>query len=463
MEKLRCARNDANNGREDGGRRCSGLRKDGGGRGAAGASGKAGICAGGDDLCVCGGREGGATGAASAGIRIGRLELESRAMLAPMAGVTDGAFRRICRGLGFRGAIFTEMASVNGLWHGDRKSAVLTKIDGCERPAAVQLFGSDPGMAALIADRLNGAENISFVDINMGCPMPKITKSGAGAALMQNPDLARRLVGAVAKASRYPVSAKIRKGWDSASTCAGTAEFAKMLEDAGASMITVHGRTREQMYGGKADWEAIAAAKAAVAIPVVANGDVFCVGDALRLLAATRCDGVMVGRGAQGNPWLLGQIEKALAAAARPSGDAGLAGVAGLAGDARLAELAGAANPYSAALAAPAASHATATSAAAAALAASHASAAPADLIDPPASATVSAALFAEPGLAERKAAMRAHLLLAVELKGERIGVLDMRKHLAWYVKGMKNATAIKSRIFTLQSAEAILECIDSL
>jgi nifR3 family TIM-barrel protein len=335
-------------------------------------------------------RSGGRPASRRGGIRIGALELESRVMLAPMAGVTDGAFRRLCRELGFRGAVFTEMASVNGLWHNDRKSAELTEISAPERPAAVQLFGADPGMAATIADRLNDAEGISFIDINMGCPMPKITKSGAGAALMLNPELARRLVGAVVRASRYPVTAKIRKGWDSAG--ANAAEFAKMLEDAGASMITVHGRTREQLYSGKADWNAIAEVKAAVSIPVVGNGDVCCAGDALRMLSATRCDGVMVGRGAQGNPWLLNQISDAMALAAE--------------------------------------AYPSAPSA---------------------------------PSLAEKKAAMRRHMLLSIELNGEPVGILDMRKHLAWYVRGMRNAAAIKNSIFSLSDAESILACIDSL
>ena len=224
--------------------------------------------------------------------------------LAPMAGVTDLTFRLICKSYGADG-LTTEMVSAKGLYFGNKQTADLMRLDEREKPAAIQIFGSDPDIIAEIVPQVveYGA---AAIDINMGCPMPKIVNNGDGSALMKNPSLAGEIVRKAAYASSIPVTVKIRKGWDRDTA----AEFAKVLEANGAAAITVHGRTREQLYQGKADWDTIRAVKKAVKIPVIGNGDIFTAADARRMLEYTGCDGVMVGRGAQGNPFIFRQIKE---------------------------------------------------------------------------------------------------------------------------------------------------------
>ncbi len=234
-------------------------------------------------------------------MRIGTVEIPGKLILAPMAGVTDLAFRQICRE---HGAALTvsEMVSTKALHFGDKKTPALLKLGEQEHPASVQIFGSDPetmAEGAEIAARLSGCD---IIDINMGCPAPKIAGNGDGSALMKNPELAGRIVEAVKQAVDLPVTVKFRKGWDANSV--NCVEFAKICEAAGADLLAVHGRTRAQQYEGKADWDAIAAVKQAVRVPVVANGDVFEPEDVVRILAHTGTDMVMIGRGALGDPWI---------------------------------------------------------------------------------------------------------------------------------------------------------------
>ena len=221
-----------------------------------------------------------------------------------MAGVTDSAFRRICRRYGC-GMVYTEMVSAKALYYGDKKTARMLTIHDEESPFAVQIFGKEPEIMAQIAPEAvrTGA---SILDINMGCPAPKIVKNGEGSALMQNPDLVFQIVSAVVGTSPVPVTVKIRKGFDEAHCNA--VEIAKAAQEGGAAAVTVHGRTREQYYSGKADWDIIGEVKAALRIPVIGNGDIFCAKDALDMFAYTGCDAVMVGRGAQGNPFLFRQL-----------------------------------------------------------------------------------------------------------------------------------------------------------
>ncbi len=295
-------------------------------------------------------------------------------LLAPMAGVTDLPFRALCS---LQGADFTytEMVSAKGLFYGGKQTRALLQTAEEERPCGVQLFGSEPAvmadMARLLCDGSNG--ELALIDINMGCPARKITGNREGSALMLDPKLASRILSAVAKASSLPVTVKFRKGFDASRVNA--VEFARMAEDAGAAAVTVHGRTREQMYSGKADWDIIAEVKQAVKIPVVGNGDVFSGEAALALVKHTGCDGVMVARGAQGNPFLFREICAAL--------------------DGRSYE---------------------------------------------------------KPSDEERLCMAIRHVKEHVKHKGER-AVIEMRKHVAWYVRGMRGSAPLRVRINTCTSA----------
>ena len=243
-------------------------------------------------------------------LKIGNIQLTSNVILAPMAGVTDITYRTICKEMG-AGLVYTEMVSAKGLYYKDVKTSTLMKINENNRPVSLQIFGSEPEiMAYVVENYINERNDIDIIDINMGCPTPKIVKNGDGSALMKEPMLAGQIVNKIKKVSSKPVTVKIRSGWDSNSINAS--EFAKVLEFNGADLVAVHGRTREQFYTGKADYDVIKQVKEAVSIPVVGNGDIYTPKDAVRMLKTTGCDGVMVARGILGNPWLIKNIVKIL-------------------------------------------------------------------------------------------------------------------------------------------------------
>ena len=241
-------------------------------------------------------------------MKIGNVELENNVFLAPMAGVTDRAFRKICREYGC-GLMYTEMISAKGIFYKDKKTATLMKIHDEEQPAAVQIFGSDAEVMGGIAKAAEDAGAV-MLDINMGCPAPKIVNNGDGCALMKNPVLAGKIIESVSKSVNIPVTVKFRKGWDDENLNA--LEFAKIAQESGAAAVTVHGRTRMQFYSGKADWDIIKQIKESLTIPVIGNGDIFSAEDAKEMFSYTGCDGIMVARGAEGNPFIFRKIREYL-------------------------------------------------------------------------------------------------------------------------------------------------------
>lgn len=237
-------------------------------------------------------------------LKIGNVTLENNLILAPMAGVTDLPFRLLCKEQG-AGLICTEMISAKAIYFKNKNTETLMEIDERERPVSLQLFGSDPDLMAEIARQIE-PRNFDILDINMGCPVPKVVNNGEGSALMKNPRLVHEIVSKVSKAIEKPLTVKIRKGFTE--DCVNAVEIAKIAEDAGAAAIAVHGRTREQYYAGNADWDIIRQVKEAVSIPVIGNGDVDSPKKAEALVRETGCDGIMIGRAVQGNPWLFSQI-----------------------------------------------------------------------------------------------------------------------------------------------------------
>jgi len=293
--------------------------------------------------------------------------------LAPLAGITDKSYRRLCRECG-AALVYTEMVSAKALWYGDKNTARLLETCPEEAPVAFQIFGSEPETMAFAAEGLDGREN-TLLDVNMGCPVPKVVKNGDGSALMRDPDKAGRIMEAVCGVTKKPVTAKIRAGWDAESVNA--VEVARVLEAAGAAMICVHGRTREQYYSGKADWSVIARVKEVVSIPVIGNGDVRSAADAARMMEQTGCDHVMVGRGALGNPWIFSEGE------AWP------------------------------------------------------------DALPPPAPR-------------EKAGMFIRHARLTAADKGERIAILEMRKHAGWYFKGVPGSSRLRARVNTIATLAAL-------
>lgn len=334
-------------------------------------------------------------------LKIGAITLRHGVCLAPLAGVSDRSFRRVAREMGAEYTV-SEMISAKALCYeqGCRRPAVGNRIRTAplaavmrdEYPMAVQLFGAEPEFMARAAELLESGAYLgasgeippAAIDINMGCPMAKIVGNGEGSALMRDPDRAEAIVRAVVGAVKLPVTIKMRTGWDADSRNA--VELAQKMERAGAAAVCVHGRTRQQMYAPSADWEMIRRVKEAVSIPVIGNGDIFCAADALRMLEQTGCDGVMIARGAQGNPWIFREL------------------IAALEG-----------RPYT------------------------------------------------PPTVAERLEVAYRHAQSLVQEKGARVGIAESRKHMAWYVHGLRGAAAVRGRLMQIVDLDGIRQIFAEL
>lgn len=239
-------------------------------------------------------------------LQIGNVNIGGNLIVGPMAGVTDLPFRLLCKEQG-ADLIYTEMVSAKGILYNNKNTEILLEVKEEERPVALQLFGADPDILSEMAKRIEH-RNFDILDINMGCPVPKVVNNGEGSALLKDPKLVGEIVYKVSRAIKKPLTVKIRTGFDE--TCINAVEIAKIIEQNGAAAVAVHGRTRAQYYSGKANWEIIRQVKEAVSIPVIGNGDVVTVEDAKKITEETGCDGIMIGRGIQGNPWLFSQIKE---------------------------------------------------------------------------------------------------------------------------------------------------------
>lgn len=313
-------------------------------------------------------------------LKIGNVELNNNVLLAPMAGITDRPFRIINKEKSSPGLVFTEMISSKAIHYKDEKTKLLANISGENPPVAIQIFGSEPEIMAEAAKELSKKANI--IDINMGCPAPKVVKNGDGSKLLLNLDLVSEIVTQVVKAVDVPVTVKLRKGWNNDNVVA--IDAAKIIEKAGASAITIHGRTREEYYSGKVDLDIIKKVKEEVDIPVIGNGDIKSARDALKMFEYTNVDGIMLGRATLGNPWIIGQIKDEL---------------------------------------------------------------------------EEKESYF--PTLNEKLDTIKKHIDLEIEEKGDYVGIREMRKHISWYIKNLKDSSKIREKVNNLESKQEVIDCLD--
>ena len=316
-------------------------------------------------------------------MRIGNVDIKTNVALGPMAGVTDLPFRLLCKEQGC-GLLYTEMVSAKAVLYNNKNTEELLKTDKKESPIAVQLFGSEPQIMADIAKRL-AERDFDIIDVNMGCPVPKVVNNGEGSALLKNPLLVGNIVEAMANAVDKPVTVKIRTGFDE--TCINAEEIAYIIQESGGAAVAVHGRTREQYYSGEADWDIIRQVKEAVSIPVIGNGDVTTPEKAEELVQTTGCDGIMIARGAQGNPWIFSEMigkEKNGVTPPRPDKEA------------------------------------------------------------------------------IRNMILR-HSKLQIQYRGEFAGMREMRKHVAWYTKGLTGAADLRRRVNETETLDELMMLLEEL
>ena len=317
------------------------------------------------------------------GFQIGNVRIPGKLVLGPMAGVTDLPFRLLCREKG-AGLVCMEMVSAKGIYYNNKNTESLLAIDEREHPVSLQLFGSDPEIMSEMAKRIE-YRPFDILDINMGCPVPKVVNNGEGSALLKNPDLIVKIVKSVSSAIQKPLTVKVRIGFENEPV--DIVEIAKRVEDAGAAAIAVHGRTRQQYYSGIADWETIARVKEAVSIPVIGNGDVDSPKKAEKLFRQTGCDAVMIGRAVEGNPWIFREMNHYFATGEE----------------------------------------------------------------------------LARPSLAEVKAMILKHARAQIEMKGEFIGIREMRKHVAWYTAGMPHSAGLRRESNNIESYADLEKLLERL
>jgi nifR3 family TIM-barrel protein len=315
-------------------------------------------------------------------LKIGNVQLQNQVVLAPMAGVCNPAFRLIAKEFG-AGLVCAEMVSDKAIVHGNEKTMDMLFVDEREKPLSLQIFGGDTDTLVKAAQYVDQHTNADIIDINMGCPVPKITKCDAGARWLLSPERIEKMISAVVSHVQKPVTVKMRIGWDAEHIYA--LENAQAVERGGGSAVSVHGRTREQMYTGTADWDMIKQVKQAVRIPVIGNGDILTPEDAKSMLDQTNCDGVMIGRGALGNPWMLYRTVEYLK----------------------------------------------------------------------------NGTLIPEPDLSEKMRIAQLHVDRLIRLKGEGVAIKEMRKHMAWYLKGLPNTAKLKDKIMELTTRSQMMEALD--
>ncbi len=335
-------------------------------------------------------------------MKIGNVEIKNNVVLAPMAGVTDLPFRLLCKEMGC-GLLYTEMVSAKAILYNNKNTESLLTVTAGENPISVQLFGSEPQIMADIAKRIEDRP-FDIIDVNMGCPVPKVVNNGEGSALMRNPKLVGQIVEAMAKAVKKPVTVKIRSGFNFDSIDAP--EIAHIVQESGGAAVAVHGRTREQYYSGHADWDVIRQVKEKVKIPVIGNGDVLCGEDAVKMLEQTGCDAVMIGRGARGNPWIFRQVSGYLNNCVNSVINKSIEN-----------------------------------------------------------NAVNSTAIerIEKPSIDEVCDMILRHACMIIEAKGEYTGIREMRKHFAWYTSGMRHASGLRNEVNAVEHFSQLEELVEQM